>query len=142
MPDLKLLALDEEDLEVISAYTQDAVIRVGDMGFAKSDQRFAMIMNRYVWEEGETKTKGKRRRAALHFDYVQDVKSTGINLDSRDGVLDLLTITFAGQDMPAGKVVLSFAGGGTIELVVECLQLRLSDLGASWAAKATPSHKV
>ena len=141
MPDLKLLALDEEDLEVISAYTQDAVVRVGDMGFAKSDKRFAMIMNRFVWEKGDPKTKGTRRRAALHFDYVQAVKSTGINLNSKDGVLDLLSITFEKHNGPAGNVILSFAGGGTLDLMVECLELRLRDLGASWGAKATPSHE-
>ncbi len=140
MPDLKLLALDEEDLEVVSAYTQDAVIRVGDMGFAKSDNRFAAIMNRYAWEEGTQKSKGHRRRAAIHFDKVSEVKSKGINLSARDGILDLLSISFEPSEAPNGVITLSFAGGGTVELVVECLELRLSDLGASWAAKATPSH--
>lgn len=142
MPDLKLLALDEEDLEVVSAYIQDAIIRVGDMGYAKSDRRFACIMNRYVWEKGDPKTKGLRRRAAIHFDSVLDVKSTGINLSARDGVLDLLTTSFGVGDAPSGVVTLSFAGGGTIELMVECLECRLSDLGASWAAKAAPTHDV
>jgi len=140
MPDLKLIALDAEDLEVISAYTQDAIIRVADMGFAKSDNRFAAIMNRYVWEKGDSKTKGHRRRSAIHFDKVLDVNSKGINLSARDGVLDLLSISFAPTDAPKGTITLSFAGGGTIELLVECLELRLSDLGASWAAKSTPSH--
>ncbi|HHB83540.1 MAG TPA: DUF2948 family protein, partial [Devosia sp.] len=93
MPDLKLLALDQEDLEVISAYTQDAVLRVNEMGFAMSDNRFALIMNRYVWEEDDPKSKGLRRRSAMHFDKVIKVKSKGINLDSEDGVLDLLSIT-------------------------------------------------
>ena len=142
MPDLKLLALDKEDLEVVSAYTQDAVVRVADMGFVKSDQRFACIMNRYVWEEGDHKTKGHRRRSAMHFDHVLDIKSTGINLEARDGILDLLTIGFDIQDAPGGVITLNFAGGGTIELMVECLELHLSDLGASWAAKAIPTHQI
>jgi len=72
MPDLKLLALDSEDLEVISATTQDAVVRVGDMGYAKADRRFALLMNRYAWEEGSKSP--QRKRAALHFDRVDDVK--------------------------------------------------------------------
>ena len=55
MTDLKLMALDGEDLEVISAHTQDATVRVGDMGFAKADRRFALIMNRYAWEDDATK---------------------------------------------------------------------------------------
>ncbi len=142
MPELKLIALDKEDLEVISAYTQDAIIRVADMGFAKRDRRFACIMNRYVWEEGDTRNKGVRRRSAMHFDHVQGVRARGINLKSRDGVLDLLAMTFEEKDAPGGIVTLSFAGGGTVELMVECLELRLSDMDASWAARATPSHDL
>ncbi|KFL26218.1 hypothetical protein JP75_25580, partial [Devosia riboflavina] len=60
MADLKLLALDSDDLAVISAHTQDAVVRVGDMGYAQADKRFAMLMNRYDWEEGTVRNKGVR----------------------------------------------------------------------------------
>jgi len=42
--------------------------------------------------------------------------------------------------MPDGTVELAFAGGGTIRLAVECLEARMQDLGAAWAAKATPAH--
>jgi len=138
MPDLKLLALDTEDLEVISATTQDAVVRVGDMAFAKSDGRFALLMNRFAWEEGG-KTR-QRKRAGLHFDRVTDVKFQGIDLNAVEGVLELLAITFTMTDDPAGSIDLDFAGGGTVRLTVECLEARLMDLGAAWAAKATPAH--
>ncbi|HWV01309.1 MAG TPA: DUF2948 family protein [Devosia sp.] len=138
MPDLKLLALDSEDLDVISATTQDAVVRVGDMGFAKGDRRFALLMNRFAWEEGG-KTR-QRRRAALHFDRVNDVKVSGIDTNSIEGVLELLAIRFTVTDDPAGHVDLDFAGGGTIRLTVECLEARMQDLGAAWAARATPEH--
>jgi Protein of unknown function (DUF2948) len=138
MPDLKLLALDSEDLEVISATTQDAVIRVGDMGFAKADQRFALLMNRFAWEEAGKK--GQRRRTALHFDRVTDAKVTGIDITAIDGVLELLAIRFTQAEAPAGAIDLDFAGGGTVRLTVECLEARLQDLGAAWAAKLTPEH--
>ena len=98
MTDLKLLALDSEDLEVISATTQDAVVRVGDMGFAKADQRFALLMNRFAWEEDDARGKGQRKRAALHFDRVTDVKVAGIDTNARDGVLELLAIRFTETD--------------------------------------------
>jgi hypothetical protein len=140
MPDLKLLALDSEDLDVISATTQDAVVRVGDMGFAKADHRFALLMNRFAWEEdGRVK---QRKRAALHFDRVNDVKVSGIDTNSVDGVLELLAIRFNVSDDPAGSIDLEFAGGGTVRLGVECLEARLQDLGAAWAAKATPEHSA
>ena len=56
MTDLKLLALDSEDLDVISATTQDAIVRVSEMGFAKADKRFALLMNRFAWEDGTART--------------------------------------------------------------------------------------
>lgn len=138
MPDLKLLALDKEDLDVISAATQDAIVRVVDMGFAKSDHRFALLMNRYAWEEAGRK--GQRRRSALHFDRVNNVKVAGIDTNARDGVLELLAIGFEPADEPAGIIELKFAGGGTVRLDVECLEARLQDLGAAWAAKLKPEH--
>ncbi len=143
MPDMKLLAMDPEDLQVISALLQDSVVRVGDMGFANSDARFACMLNRFVWEQDAQSDKSKvrqRRRCAIHFDHVVDVKSTGINLSARDGVLELLSIEFKPGEAPTGNIFLNFAGGGTIELDVECLEARMSDLGARWEAKATPAH--
>ena len=140
MPDLKLLALDSEDLDVISATTQDAVVRVGDMGFAKADHRFALLMNRFAWEE-DSRTR-QRKRAALHFDRVNAVKVSGIDMNAIEGVLELLAIRYTETDSPAGAVDLDFAGGGTIRLDVECLECRLQDLGAAWAAKATPEHSA
>jgi hypothetical protein len=140
MPDLKLLALDNEDLEIIAATTQDAVVRVPDMGYAKADRRFALLMNRFAWEEPGRK--GQRKRAALHFDRVSDVKVAGIDTASPDGVLELLTIRFDETDTPGGTVELAFAGGGTVRLAVECLEARMQDLGAAWAAKATPGHAL
>jgi len=142
MPDLKLIALDKEDLEVISATVQDAILRVADMGFAKADKRFAMLMNRYAWEDGTGGRKGLRKRAGLHFDRVLSVAAAGIDLSARDGVLELLSIAFAETDAPAGVVELRFAGGGAIRLDVECLEARLKDLGAAWGAKERPHHDL
>jgi hypothetical protein len=139
--DLKLLALDGEDLEVISATTQDAVVRVADMGYAAADHRFALLMNRFAWE-GDGKGRGLRKRAGLHFDRVSNVAVAGIDQNAREGVLELLDIRFTETDAPAGTVELRFAGGGTVRLAVECLEARLQDLGAAWAAKLRPEHAL
>lgn len=142
MSDLKLIALDPEDLEVISAHVQDAVVRVGDMAFARRDRRFALLMNRFAWESDKPRGKGLRKRAALHFDAVQSVRSAGFDSNAHDGVLELLAVTFEPTDGPAGVVELSFAGGASVRLAVECLEARLSDLGAAWAAKLKPQHAL
>lgn len=144
MTDLKLLALDRDDLAIVSAHVQDAVVRVGDMGFARADRRFALLMNRYAWEaEGKSGPRhGSRKRAALHFNDVTAVAASGIDLDKKDGMLDLLAVDFTETEAPAGEVTLNFAGGGAIRLAVDCLEARLMDLGAAWAAKARPSHAL
>jgi len=143
MTDLKLLALDTEDLEVISAHVQDAVVRVADMGYARADRRFALLMNRFDWTSAQgRRDKGVRKRTALHFDAVQSVVTSGYDPAAAEGVLNLLAVTFKPIDGPAGIVELSFAGGGTVRLGVECLEARLSDLGAAWAAAAKPAHSL
>jgi hypothetical protein len=140
MSDLKLLALDSEDLGILSAHTQDAVVRVGDMGYAKSDKRFALLANRFAWEAGGKQ--GQRKRTAIHFDNVVAAASAGFDTNAHDGVLNLLAMTFTQTDAPAGFVDLSFSGGGSVRLTVECLQACLQDLGAAWAAQAQPKHAV
>lgn len=142
MTDLKLLAIDDEDLAVISAHVQDAVVKVGDMGYATTDRRFLMLMNRYAWEVGDKRGRGQRKRTELHFDFVSSAHAEGIDLNAKDGVLELLAVTFTKGEDPAGQVLLAFAGGGTVRLEVECLEARLRDLGGTWAAKAQPKHEI
>lgn len=142
MTDLKLIALDAEDLDVISATTQDAIVRTAEMGYARADKRFALLMNRFAWEDGHkggSKT-GIRKRAALHFDHVTAVKAAGFDPAAPEGTLELLTIRFSEINSPSGHIDLAFAGGGTVRLEVEVLEARLADLGAAWAAKAKPDH--
>ena len=141
MTDLKLIALDAEDLDVISATTQDAVVRTAEMGYAKADKRFALLMNRFAWEEGKSRT-GIRKRAALHFERVTGVRIAGFDPNAPEGTLELLTIRFTETTAPSGYVDLAFAGGGTVRLEVEVLEARLADLGAAWAAKAKPEHAL
>lgn len=144
MTDLKLIALDAEDLDVISATTQDAIIRTAEMGYAKADRRFALLMNRFAWEDGQkggSKT-GIRKRAALHFDHVTAAKASGFDPSAPEGTLELLTIRFTETEAPSGHIDLTFAGGGTVRLDVEVLEARLADLGAAWAAKQKPEHAL
>lgn len=142
MTDLKLIALDNEDLEVVSAHVQDAVIRVADMGYARGDGRFAMLMNRFDWAGAQPRAKGLRKRAALHFDGVTHAAYAGFDPAAPEGVVELLAIHFEPAQAPAGIVELRLAGGGTIRLNVDYLEARLADLGAAWAASARPAHDL
>jgi hypothetical protein len=140
---LKLSAFDAEDLEVISANMQDALVRVGDIKYLVKAKRFALIANRFDWQNAQGKSKSfKRRRSGLHFDRVSAARSLNIQRKSEEAVLELLSISFAADDAPSGKVVFTFAGGGTIELDVECIDCGLSDLGPEWGARSRPGHEL
>jgi hypothetical protein len=140
---LKLSAFDAEDLEVISANMQDALVRVGDIKYLVKPKRFALIANRFDWQNAQGKSKNfKRRRSGLHFDRVSAARSLNIQRKSDEAVLELLSISFAADDAPSGKVVFTFAGGGTIELDVECIDCGLSDLGPEWGARSRPGHEL
>jgi hypothetical protein len=141
---LKLAAFDEEDLAVISAHVQDAVLKVGDMVYLPREKRFAIAMNRFIWETAETgrRKSVERRRAALSFDRVLKARLSNIDRDRPDAVLELLAVSFDADDTPAGKVTLIFAGGGAVQLEVEVIEARLADLGTAWATQAKPSHDL
>jgi len=140
---LKLAALDEEDLKIISAHVQDAVLKVGDLVFRPREKRFVAGMNRFVWEKKQQffNRSSERRRSVLHFDRVLSVQAAGIDREKPDDVLSLLALRFTPGEMPAGALELLFSGGATIRLEVECIEARLTDLGAAWETASRPTHK-
>jgi hypothetical protein len=142
-PQLKLIARDEEDLEVLSAFLQDAVLRVRDIAYMPKARRFALMLNRYCWEDEENAERScLRTRAGLHFESVLRVRALGIRQDEPDAVLELLAMRFSGAADGAGAIDLILAGGGRIRLDVECIDATLADLSGPWPAKGRPVHDV
>ncbi len=144
MGDLKLVALDADDLAVISAHVQDAVLQVGDMAYIPADHRFAAIANRFDWAAA-VGAEGRppslvRRRTAVRFDRVLEAKLQGIDLKAKRQVLELLAIRFDETEPPGGLVTLVFAGGAAIRLRVECIEAEMRDMGAVWKASSRPEH--
>lgn len=147
MEDLKLIALDPEDLRVLSCHLQDAVVRVGDMAYLKSEMRFAAIANRFDWEGAALDADGadgafRRRRSGLRFERVKAARVLGLDLQQKDQALALLAVTFEAGDDPSGAVVLHFAGGAAVRLEVECIEAELRDLGAAWSTRTKPAHAI
>lgn len=134
---LKLAALDEEDLAVISAHMQDAVLRVGDLVFRPKQRQFALVANRFAWDEQNQR---QRRRTGLHFDRVLKAEARNIRMDDKDAILSLLSIGYEQTDAPSGVILLTFSGGGTIRLAAECLEAQLLDLGPAWTTPNQPVH--
>ena len=145
MADLKLIALDADDLSVISAHLQDAVLQVGDVAYLPKEKRFAILANRFDWAEamrdGEAGPEEfARRQTALRFERVLGAKVSGIDLKNKGDVLALLAIGFEPAEAPEGDVMLLFAGGSAIRLRVECIEAELKDLGPVWQATSKPQH--
>jgi hypothetical protein len=129
-PQLKLIALDADDLAVISAHVQDARVQTSDIIWRQHEKRLVIGMNRLDWEQtlaGEAEP--RRLIAALRFDRELASKSRNIDLDASDTALDLVGIEFHEAETPGGSAVLLFAQGGALRLDVECLECELTDLG-------------
>jgi hypothetical protein len=140
---LKLVALDEDDLKIMSACVQDAVLKIGEISFKPKDKRFVLPVNRFAWEkDGKRLEVPERRRAVLHFDRVLQAKSSAIDRKDSAGILSILALQFTAQDAPTGTLEIIFAGGATMRLVLECIEAQLADLGPAWAANAKPKHGI
>lgn len=142
---LKLIALDADDLAIISAHVQDAVAKVGDLAYLPAQKRFVLPCNRFVWEieAGRfRKPHNERRNSVLHFERVLSVQASGIDRSKPGDVLSLLAIRFEPNDEPAGFIDLVFAAGAAVRLQVEVIEARLADLGGAWEASSRPAHGV
>ncbi|MEW7009419.1 MULTISPECIES: DUF2948 family protein [unclassified Lentilitoribacter] len=140
---LKLLALDDEDLTVISAAMQDAVLRVEDLEFDKRNNQFLLTANRFAWEKrkGFLKKEHERRRTVLAFKRVSNVKMRGFNASDDDEVLSLLALRFLETDEgPEGELELVMSGNAGILLNVECIEVQLTDTGGAWGTRFKPKH--
>ncbi len=138
---LKFVVLDEEDLEVVSAHVQDAVLTAAEVMWRPQEQRLVLPLNRFDWEGAQAEpAEFRRRRAALRFERVLSCKCRQVN--GKDDVLNLLAVEFSETDAPSGIVTLTFSGGAAIRLEVECLEAELADLGPTWTAAGCPSHAI
>jgi hypothetical protein len=146
MPDLameqiKLVALDKDDLAVISAHLQDAVLRVEDLAYLPRERCFVVGLRRFDWEAPE-REKPRRRLAALQFKRVTAVRRQKVDPARQKDVLNLLAVDFVETEAPSGRIMLVFSGGAAIELTVECIEAQLNDLGPVWEASSRPVHPI
>ncbi|MEX1108274.1 MAG: DUF2948 family protein [Dongiaceae bacterium] len=146
-----LVAKDNEDLQVIAACLQDGLVRIGDLQFFAEEGRFAILVNRFKWEDEVDEIRevsaGKDRRFAstqMHqrvhsgvaFDRVRSIKMRGIDRQDRDRILNLLTIT-----AEENGIVLIFSGAATIRLDTEGIACRVVDLDEPWPTAWRPKHE-
>ncbi|NHX28021.1 DUF2948 family protein, partial [Escherichia coli] len=122
---LYLSAEDADDLRVLASLTQDAVFPIGEMTWQPRARRFALLLNRFRWEDKQAAERRKRSyervQSVLAVDDVTAVRSQGIDRTDKDVVLSLLSVEFAPSQDGAGTLTLTLAGDGAIALDVECI---------------------
>ena len=140
---LKLIALDGDDIEVVSAHLQDAVVKAADIHWRPAERRVVVALNRFDWEGANgTSHELRRCRSALRFERVTACKCRNVKSAEKDRVLNLLAVAYEATDPPAGVVTLTFSGGAELRLEVECLEAELADLGPAWATDHRPIHAI
>ncbi|MBW3245356.1 DUF2948 family protein [Epibacterium sp. DP7N7-1] len=143
---LNLGAYEAEDLEVISSLVQDAVFPVTEMSWRASARRFAILLNRFRWEDrlaAERRGRAYERvQSVLVAENVLNVASQGIDRTDKDMILSVLSVTFEPGEDGAGHLLLTLAGDGAIRLSVEALEVTLKDVTRPYRApsKHMPQH--
>ena len=139
---LKLIAHSEEDLRVISAHLQDAIVSTKDIAHLKSNRIFLMQLNRFMWEDIEKGVfrKNKRVQSILRFENILGVYSKNLNQKKKDRFLDFLAIETLLLSDKSYEIKLNFAGDILIKLNAEVIECFLEDLGEPWTTKNKPKN--
>jgi hypothetical protein len=144
---LNLGALEEEDLQILSSLVQDAIFPVTEMTWRAGERRFALLLNRFRWEDRDAaQRRGRdyeRVQSLLVVDNVLGVASQGIDRSDKDVILSLLSVTFEPGEDGAGHVLLTLAGDGAIRLQAEALEVSLRDVTRPYQVPsgAAPAHR-
>jgi hypothetical protein len=133
-----LIAHDPDDLVVISALLQDALVRHADMTYQSTNRRFVLVVSRYRWEAGSPAR--ERVRTGLHFNHVLKVQHQGVALYVRNSVAELLAVRLDPDATDRVAITLEFSGGGAVRLTAECIDAEVRDLGPTWDTRYTPDH--
>jgi len=142
---LRLRAVDADDLSVIAACLQDALIPLAEMAYLAEQRRFMAAFTRFRREcladpaccDGLTQC-----QSVLTFEQVEAVKHSG--LDERFGGIRLELLTMLAEPGEDGltHVAMVFAGDAAIQLRVRAIAATLEDFGEPWAATVTPVHDL
>ena len=141
---LKLIARSVQDLKVVSAHLQDAIVNVADIANLKKNKIFLLQLNRFMWEDVEKGVfrKNKRIRSILKFDNVSKVLSKNIEQAKKENFLDFLTIETIQMPDNNYEMKIVFAGDSILKIISEVIEVTLDDQGDAWDTKNMPKHKV
>ena len=139
---LKLIGNNLEDLKVISAHLQDAIVSTLDIANLKKNRIFLLQLSRFMWEDVEKGVfrKNKRIRTVLKFENVMQVSSKNIVSSRKERFLDFLTMEANLLPDKTYEINLIFSGDSVIRIEAEVIEITLDDQGAPWVTKNKPKH--
>jgi hypothetical protein len=134
---LKLLAADADDLKIIASALQDAILRVRDVRYDAVARAVSLRLTRYRHETDAS----ERVECGVRIDGVLALKSQGIERGAADAYMVVLDMAFDAQDEVGGVLDVVLAGGGTLRMNVESLDVLLADVGEARQTRAKPDHE-
>ncbi|MBL4720188.1 MAG: DUF2948 family protein [Alphaproteobacteria bacterium] len=138
---IKLRARDAEDLAVVSAMLQDAILPLGDMTYDPDEKSFILALNRFRWEQDQQNAQHERVHTGVRFDLVERVRYSGIDMKNRGVFLNILSIDHQLLSENLDNILIYFSGGGCICLEIDAISCLLSDFGAPWPTQWRPHHE-
>lgn len=147
---VRLLAQTADDLEVLSALLQDAIVPGEDMAHDRGGRRFVMVVNRFCWDlppvEGVTSEDGgpvyERRLCGVQIHNVTAVRQTGMPADRRAALLNLLAIKLDRAEAGGARVEWLFSGGAALQFDIDSLSVIAEDIDAGQPTPNRPTHDV
>ena len=119
----KIIATDNEGLQMISACCAGAKVKISDIKFLKSNKIFLLSVER---KKIETDQKDKKVRSVCKFEYVDQVKSKNIDQNNQEIVLELIGIDYL-KNKDDYEINLMFNNNAHISLKTETIEVRLED---------------
>jgi hypothetical protein len=142
---LRLRAADAEDLAVISACLQDALVSVRDLAYDPAARTFVLVANRFRWESRDTDAREdapfERILCGVAFDDIDGVAYRGFHRSEEDRILSLLAIR-ATPATAGATIALDFAGDAAIRLTAAAIRCRARDFGEAWPTLWQPGHSL
>lgn len=137
---LRLWAADPEDLQVVAALTQDAILPASEMRWERGPRRLALLLNRFRWEHGQRSP--ERVRSLMVIGDVKSVRGQGVVPGDAETILSLLTVEWVPEADGSGRLRLTFAGDGVVEAACDCLDVTVTDVTQAYAAPSgrAPDH--
>lgn len=139
---LRLIAFDTDDLHILSAHTQDAILNSASIQFNKKNRTVSFLVHRFNWQNQLDDESPSRFNCVLEIRHAIALRTRGFPADKHEEhpPLNLLAITFESLSTPAGYLILHFSGNAALQVHVECLEATLADIGEAWQTTCCPNH--